>query len=141
MRISDWSSDVCSSDLERIDTPVTGAPKHKLDVAARYVIEAGPDIGDFVLAGNGSYQSKINISDDALFSATSREQQKGYVLANLRIDWNTVMGNPIDASLFVYNLLDKTFTIGSGNMLTTPMGTTHVSYGDPQRKGAVKGRG
>src|SRR3546814_8220925 len=122
MRISDWSSDVCSSDLinyayldskftefpgvivrpstgevvERIDTPVTGAPKHKLDVAARYVIEAGPDIGDFVLAGNGSYQSKINISDDALFSATSREQQKGYVLANLRLDWNNVMGNPID---------------------------------------------
>src|SRR3546814_11587410 len=99
MRISDWSSDVCSSDLinyayldskftefpgvivrpstgevvERIDTPVTGAPKHKLDVAARYVIEAGPDIGDFVLAGNGSYQRQINISDDALFSATSRE--------------------------------------------------------------------
>src|SRR3546814_14541142 len=88
MRISDWSSDVCSSDLvfafsrnfnvninyayldskftefpgvivrpstgavvERIDTPVTGAPKQKLDVAARYVIEAGPGIGDFVLAG------------------------------------------------------------------------------------------
>src|SRR3546814_841129 len=36
--------------VERIDTPVTGAPKHKLDVAARSVIEAGPDLGDFVLA-------------------------------------------------------------------------------------------
>src|SRR3546814_1896852 len=122
MRISDWSSDVCSSDLvfafsrnfnvninyayldskftefpglivrpstgevvERIDTPVTGPPKHKLDVAARYVLEAGPDLGDFVLAGHGSHQRKINISVNALFSATSREQQTCYVLAYLRL--------------------------------------------------------
>src|SRR3546814_16701003 len=97
--------------------PVTGAHKRKLEVAARYVIGAGPDNGDVVLAGNGCDQSKINISDDALFSATSREQQKGYVLANLRLDWNNVMGNPIDASLFVKNLFDKTYKIGSGNLI------------------------
>src|SRR3546814_10277826 len=110
--------------------PVTGAHKRKLEVAARYVIGAGPDNGDVVLAGNGSYQSKINISDDALFSATSREQQKGYVLANLRLDWNNVMGNPIDASLFVKNLFDKTYKIGSGNLISSQLGTTSVIYGD-----------
>src|SRR3546814_12432168 len=93
MRIIDWSSDVCSSDL---------------------------------------------ISDDALFSATSREQQKGYVLANLRLDWNNVMGNPIDASLFVKNLFDKTYKIGSGNLISSQLGTTSVIYGDPRIYGLQK---
>jgi len=117
--------------IDRSNTPVTGAPKHKLDVAGRYEFDMG-NTGDFVLAGNASYQSKVSLSDDVLYSATSDETQKGFILGNVRLDWNNVMGNPIDVSFFVKNVTNKTFKIGNGNLIASGLGTTTYLYGDPR---------
>jgi len=120
--------------IERSNTPVTGAPKHKLDVAGRYEFDLG-DTGDFVLAANASYQSKVSLSDDVLYSATSDETQKGFILGNVRLDWNNVMGNPIDIGFFVKNVTNKTFKIGNGNLIASQLGTTTYLYGDPRTYG------
>jgi iron complex outermembrane receptor protein len=118
--------------IERINMTVTGAPKHKLDVAARYAVDVG-DAGEFVLSGNASYQSSTWISDDAMFSTNPRnELEPGYVVANLRADWNSVMGNPIDVSLFVRNVFNKLYRVGTGNLISSQLGTTNAIYSDPR---------
>ena len=116
--------------INRIDTAISGAPKHKFDVAARYEYDAG-DTGQFVLAGNVSYQSRFAHSDDSVF-ALSAEDQAPYALANLRLDWNNVMGNPVDLSVYAKNVFNKTFVIGSGNLISSQLGTTSYIYGDPR---------
>lgn len=116
--------------IDRINTDITGAPKHKFDIAARYAYDAG-DTGEFVMAGNVSYQSRTHISDDSVFSL-STEDQPGYALANLRLDWNNVMGNPFDLSIYAKNLLNKTYRLGSGNLVSSQLGTTTYIYGDPR---------
>nr|WP_298103512.1 TonB-dependent receptor [uncultured Shinella sp.] len=118
--------------IDRINSPVTGAPKHKFDITGRYLIEGGADIGDFILAANLSYQSRTKLEDDGLFNATGPVSQSPYALANLRLDWNQVMGNPIDASIFVRNLTNKTYKVGTGGLTAAQLGTTTSIYADPR---------
>lgn len=121
--------------IERINAPISGAPKHKIDAAARYVLDAG-DTGEFVFAGNVSYQSRVNQNDDAIFSLNPQnEVQKGYVLTNLRLDVNNVMGNPVDVSLFVKNVFNKLYRIGTSGLIASQLGTTGGIYGDPRIMG------
>lgn len=115
----------------RIDAPFTGTPKHKIDMVFQYKLPVGEDVRATV---NYSYQSKIGISDDGLFSADP-EVQNGYSLVNARLDWNNVMGNPIDASLYVRNLTNKLYAIGAGNLVSSGLGTTTRLYGDPRTFG------
>lgn len=120
--------------VPRTETKVTGAPKHKIDVSGRYLIELGGDAGDVVLAANASYQSRMGISDDEIF-ATRTEEQAGYATVNARIDWNKVMGSPVDASVFVRNITNTLYRIGAGNLISAQLGTTTVIYGDPRTIG------
>lgn len=120
--------------IPRIDFPITGAPKHKFDVAARYVIPLQTE-GDVALMGNVSYQSKILLEDDGAFAVAGPVAQDAYALVNLRVDWNDVMGNPIDIGLFVRNLFDKTYKVGTGSLISSQLGTTTAIYGDPRTYG------
>lgn len=116
--------------IDRINTAISGAPRHKLDVAGRYAYDAGK-AGEVVLSGNVSYQSRLAHSDDSIF-ALDKEEQAPYALVNLRLDWNNVMGNPVDLSIYAKNLFNKTFVIGSGNLISSQLGTTTYIYGDPR---------
>ncbi|CAH0498090.1 TonB-dependent receptor [Novosphingobium sp. CECT 9465] len=116
--------------IDRINTAISGAPRHKFDVAARYAYDAG-DTGEFVLSGNVSYQSRYAHSDDSVF-ALSAEDQAPYAIGNLRLDWNNLMGNPVDLSIYAKNVFNKTFVIGSGNLISSQLGTTTYIYGDPR---------
>src|SRR3546814_8027457 len=79
MRISDWSSDVCSSDLyERI----ADAPARLLDRA-----------GEVYLGYDGSYRS--NFSSNA--SASAYTWIDGYALSNFRAGFRTEDGLDIFA--------------------------------------------
>src|SRR3546814_9692091 len=68
MRISDWSSDVCSSDLQLVfeNKGETGAVYHVYDlhdldaIPRRYTVEAGSSLDDeWNLAGDGSYDLEV----------------------------------------------------------------------------------
>ena len=118
--------------VERINTSITGAPKHKIDAAARYAIDAG-DTGEFVLVANASYQSRTVIADDSVFSINpGAETQPGYMTANLRLDWNSAMGSPVDVSVYVKNVFNKLYKMGTGNLISSQLGATTVIYGDPR---------
>ena len=121
--------------LERINSPITGAPRHKFDIAPRYVVELDPDVGDVAVSANLSYQSRIITEDDGLFNVTGISQQDAYALVNARLDWNNVMGQPVDIGLFVRNLFDKDYKVGSGGLIASQLGTTTAIYGDPRTFG------
>src|SRR3546814_12802622 len=108
MRISDWSSDVCSSDL------YVGAPKHQLTMGARFVLPLDESIGEVVLSGDYYLQSSICLDDSALQSANSFGKQKGYCELNLRSDWNGSGGSPIDLSVFSRHVLKNTHHVSYG---------------------------
>ncbi|MBU3992849.1 MAG: TonB-dependent receptor [Alphaproteobacteria bacterium] len=119
--------------IDNINTPVTGAPKHKLDVSARYSYDAG-ETGQFVMSGNVGYQSRTNQADAAL-STLNGSNQAPYALANLRLDWNNVMGNPIDVGLFGKNVLNKLYRLSTSNLIDSQLATETAIYGDPATYG------
>ena len=121
--------------IERINSPITGAPKHKFDIAPRYVYEMGPETGDLAFSANLSYQSRILLEDDGLFNVTGGVQQPGYALVNGRIDWNNVMGNPVDIGLFVRNLFDKDYKLTGGGLISSQLGTSTTLYNEPRTYG------
>ena len=121
--------------VERINSPITGAPRHKFDIAPRFETELGPDVGDLAISANLSYQSTIQLEDDALFNVTGGVEQPGYALVNGRIDWNNVLGNAVDMSLFVRNLFDKEYKLHGGGLIASQLGTTTALYGDPRTFG------
>lgn len=123
--------------IDRINTPIPASPKHKLDVAARYSHEFGPDTGNLVVAGNVSYQSKMNLDNDGIFTIAPTIAQDAYAVANLHVDWNNVMGNAVDASFFIKNIFDKTYKIGAGNLVASQLGTVTAIYGDPRTAGVT----
>src|SRR3546814_20590030 len=53
MRISDWSSDVCSSDLEHLWLPASGRPLPALEVGLAPLAEGGDPLGH---VGGGRHQ-------------------------------------------------------------------------------------
>jgi iron complex outermembrane recepter protein len=120
--------------IERINSAITGAPKNKVDVTVRYAHDLG-DNGELVFGGNVSYQSNTYLEDDGLFNVSGTAHQKAYTLANLHADWNNVMGNPVDLSIFVKNVFDKLYKIGSGGLISSQLGTTTFIYGDPRMIG------
>src|SRR3546814_7997503 len=89
MRISDWSSDVCSSDLVRrnIDSPYVGAPKHQLTMGARFVLPLDESIGEVVLSGDYYLQSSIWLDDSALQSANRSEEHTSELQSLMRISY------------------------------------------------------
>src|SRR3546814_13628935 len=83
MRISDWSSDVCSSDLHDGDA-LPGAPEHRFNAAASYGIPLGR--GLLTLRGDIYYQSE---SENALsLNPKFRRTLDGFTLLNASATWS-----------------------------------------------------
>src|SRR3546814_10437602 len=87
MRISDWSSDVCSSDLT--------VPLTRLG-------------GNLVFSGDYFFTDK--------FGGDLGENLPGYHLTNFRITWNGVAARNLDAAVLVRNAFDKQY-IAAFNVL------------------------
>ncbi len=121
--------------LPLIDQKVVATPRNKFSLTGRYTI-ALPGKGDEVVAvANYNYQSRTYIADDGIYDPYP-QKQKGYSLIDLRLDWNNVMGKPVDLSLFVRNLTDKLYKISSGAALSAFLGTATAVYGEPRMFGA-----
>ncbi len=58
----------------------------------------------------------------------------GYDLTDLRVDWNDILGYPVDASAFVNNLFDATYINGTLPLYTL-LGFSSVSFGPPRMFG------
>src|SRR3546814_3907976 len=92
MRISDWSSDVCSSDLH--------------NVAARFGMPVGDD-GEFFVYTDWAHRSEV---DFFLYEATEF-RGKASLEGGLRIGYNWGYGD-YEVALFGRNITDTTRIVG-----------------------------
>src|SRR3546814_7423379 len=104
MRISDWSSDVCSSDLHDGDA-LPGAPEHRFNAAASYGIPLGR--GLLTLRGDIYYQSE---SENALsLNPKFRRTLDGFTLLNASATWSL---DAWDVTLWMKNLTNEAGVTG-----------------------------
>lgn len=121
---------VSSSDAAA--NPFPNVPKYHASVNATVTLPTPDDWGKVSLNLNYFYQSRYTF---AVQSDLEPEAfAKGYGLVNGRLNWNDVLGAPIDASLFVNNLTNKTYRRG-GIGLQSLLGISHASIGEPRTYG------
>src|SRR3546814_17571927 len=89
MRISDWSSDVCSSDLhhgplESVIYVLRGKARMRWGEALEYVAEAGP--GDFIYVPPFVPHQEINASTDETLECVLVRSDNEAVVVNLDIE-------------------------------------------------------
>lgn len=117
-----------------IDSRISATPKHKFSLLASYDFVVPERIGSIRISANFAYQSRINLSDSAAYDPLP-EDQAPYAVADLKLDWNNVMGNPVDLSFFVKNVTDKLYAVGSAHVMDSRLGTTSIQYSEPRTFG------
>src|SRR3546814_5856967 len=105
MRISDWSSDVCSSDLEA---------------------------GELAASAGYTYQSRVSFQDANLGSALAF--QKGYSLLDARLGLNRIGGTNINASVFAKNITNEAYAVERQDLVSA-FGFAGTIYNDPRTYG------
>jgi iron complex outermembrane receptor protein len=119
------------------DTNVTGTqfdfvPMNKAGGTARYTISMGT-AGALVLGADGTYQSVANSPDRTAPSPINKVPS--YALLNLHLDWNGVLGLPLDIGFFGTNMTNREYIVG-GYPLYSSLGFTSALYGEPRMYGA-----
>jgi iron complex outermembrane recepter protein len=59
-----------------------------------------------------------------------------YTRIDLRLDWNHIYNSPVSASLYVLNLTNANYIVGTGNQLKGSYGVVTALYGEPRFYGA-----
>jgi iron complex outermembrane receptor protein len=105
-------------------------PKNKWGITTQYHLPLDATVGDVSLTINYSYQEHTTTSTPAnpVFGTFP-----GYGLLNLSVDWNGIYGQPIDASFFMSNALDKNYVVG--NYPIDQLGFSSAYYGEPRMFG------
>lgn len=114
-------------------------PKWKWNVNARFALPVPEHLGDLVLSGDWSHNGRTLLSAATVLPGVARAPtafEPAYETFNLRLDWNRIGGSPIDASVFVTNLTNKLYRLGSLEVYNiSPFGFTTDVYGDPRMWG------
>jgi iron complex outermembrane receptor protein len=117
---------------DRTDLPYPFVPKNKFGFTADYILPFVPeDLGDVHLIASYIHTGRIQYSTD---SVEPFGNEPGYGLVDLRINWNNVAGQPIDAAFFMTNVTDNLYAIGKFGIYTTE-GFVSQLYGEPQMWG------
>ncbi|MFA5494002.1 MAG: TonB-dependent receptor [Porticoccaceae bacterium] len=120
--------------VKLVDQDYSGAPENILGVLAQYWLPMVPsEYGTVKASANYTYQSRMILADGQQYNHED-ESQDSYGLLNLRLDWENVMGNPIDIGFYIRNVNDKVYGI-SGSALMDALGVVGRIYGDPRTYG------
>ena len=116
---------------------LAGAPfpyvsRNKGTFSARYRLPLPKTMGDLGLMGLYTYQSSQSISQT---NQTVYPYLPGYGVTNARLDWRGVYQSPVDLSLFVTNLMNRTYPIGQFDAYES-FGFVTRTYGPPRMYGA-----
>jgi iron complex outermembrane receptor protein len=107
-------------------------PMNKAGASARYTITMG-GAGALVLGADGSYQNAANSSDRLAPPPINR--LPSYALLNLHLDWNEIMGLPLDVAVFGTNMTNRQYITG-GYPIYGSLGFSSAIYGEPRMYGA-----
>jgi iron complex outermembrane receptor protein len=117
---------------DRTYLPYPFVPKNKFGFTADYTLPFVPDdMGDVHLIASYVHTGRIQYSTD---STEPFGDEPGYGLLDIRVNWNNVAGQPIDASFFMTNVTDNLYSIGKFGIYTTE-GFVSQLYGEPQMWG------
>jgi iron complex outermembrane receptor protein len=124
-------------DLLYDGTNVTGTqfdyvPMNKAGGSVRYTINLG-NAGALVLGADEIYQSAANSPDRT--APPPINTIPSYALLNLHLDWNDIMGLPLDVTAFGTNVTDRQYITG-GYPIYGSLGFTSAIYGEPRMYGA-----
>ena len=117
---------------DRTYLPYPFVPKNKFGFTADYTLPFIPeDWGDVHAIADYVHTGRIQYSTD---STEPFGDEPGYGLLNIRLNWNNVAGQPVDASFFMTNVTDNLYAVGKFGIYTTE-GFVSQLYGEPQMWG------
>ncbi len=106
-------------------------PKIQYGVAGTYHLPLDESWGDVSVSFNYSRSGQIY---DAILYSEAYNIIPAHDQVDFRVDWNNVLGNPIDASFFITNATDNTFVVGA-IPLYAQLGFDAVAYNEPRMFG------
>lgn len=112
------------------DFRLRGIPHHTAGLNARYAFDLGHAGGELAVSGSVSYRSSFPLDD---FDVQSF--QRGYALADARIEWNDIAGSRFSAAAYVNNLTNKVYRLGETSLLDS-VGLTSTIFAEPRTWGA-----
>ena len=86
---------------------LTYTPRHKGTVTANYRVPLSADLGRVLVGLTYTYTAEQLVSKSSPFG-----ELPSYELVNLNLNWTAIAGSPVDAGLFVTNLLDEKYLNG-----------------------------
>jgi iron complex outermembrane receptor protein len=114
--------------------PFPFTPKHQVSITARYEHKLAADAGAIVATVTYSHASRAWSAPTSLPGAVD-----GYVdsydVVNASIDWNGMLGTPIDARVFVTNLTNTTYRISNTAGDDGSLGFSTAIYNEPRMYG------
>jgi iron complex outermembrane receptor protein len=90
--------------------PLPFSPRNKYSLTANYKLPLDASIGSIALSATYTYQSSefnINTAPPGFQTLGSQEN------LNLNLNWNNIVGYPLDVSLFATNVTDKQYYLAS----------------------------
>jgi outer membrane protein OmpA-like peptidoglycan-associated protein len=117
---------------DRTSLPYPFVPKNKFGFTADYTLPFVPEeLGEVHALAEYVHTGRIQYSTDEV---EPDGNEPGYGLLNIRLNWNNVAGQPIDASFFMTNVTDTLYAIGKFGIYSTE-GFVSQLYGEPQMWG------
>ena len=104
--------------------PLVLSPKHRLTASLNYTLPLDDSIGKITIGGTYVYTSEQLSNSATLAVAPDPLSPYGYSsigrlpatnILNLNVNWNKVMGSPIDAAFFVTNVTNQIYPVQYGN--------------------------
>jgi iron complex outermembrane receptor protein len=104
-------------------------PPYKYGVNTRYTLPTPQDIGTISLNANWSWQA---LSGD---TTVPFSQIPSFGLLTLGSAWDNLLGNPLDASLFVTNATNTRYLVQAQSLYNLGFGFADATYGEPRMFG------
>lgn len=109
-------------------------PKTQFTLSVEYKVPVAEDLGDMSIGALLYSQSSVALNDTSKLNPGSVEP--GFTTIDLTANWRNVLDQPVDLSFFVTNLTNKTYRIGTNDLLqTSSVGTQGAIYNAPRMWG------
>ncbi|MDR2857206.1 MAG: TonB-dependent receptor, partial [Novosphingobium sp.] len=93
--------------------PLPLSPNHRATATASYRLPLDQSVGNVSFSATYTYTSKQVAYDTSLYGVMPETH-----LLNLSVNWNSVLGSPVDAAFFMTNVTNAEFPVNvAGNWL------------------------
>jgi iron complex outermembrane recepter protein len=129
------TTSVFGGTYSNLENKYPGVAEHQGTIGARYVLPIDERFGTASFVADYYLQSGVWLDDTAI-QVLPRETgfQESYDDLNVRVDWSNVLGSPIDAGIFVRNVMDDEWIVGANNLMAS-LGFFTNTFNEPRTYG------